>query len=222
MTPQKRKVRTERARKLLQILRKHYPNAGCALNYKTPWELLVGVQLSAQATDAKVNEITPYIFKKYKNVDGFAKSKLSELQKEVSSVLYYRNKARNIKGAAEKIVKEFGGKVPRSMEEMITLSGMGRKSSNVVLSNAMGIVEGIVVDTHVIRFARRFDLTDFKDAVRIERDLMEIIPKKHWLLFSYTVWLYGKEYGNPRGKRELHEIDPLISVFHKAKNYWPK
>ena len=221
MTPAKKKVRIERLRKLYKILKKEFPNSKLALKYKNEWQLMVAVQLSAQSTDKKVNEILPSLFKKYKNVKDFANADLIELQESINSVLYYRNKGKNIKAAAQMLTKDYNGKLPKTMKEMITLPGVARKTGNVLLGTLFDVTEGIVVDTHVIRFSRRFDLTDHKDAVKIERDLIEILPIKDWYEFTYRVVDYGRTYGNSRGKRDLHEIDPLLSVYPKAKNYWP-
>ena len=221
MTPKKTTERKDRVRKLIRKLKSFFPDAKLALKHRTHWQLMVAVQLSAQSTDKKVNEILPGVFKKYRTVKDFADADLAELQDSISSVLYYKNKGKNIKAAAQKVVQDFGGRLPKTMDEMLTLPGVARKTANVLLGTLFQVYEGIVVDTHMIRFARRFDLSDFKDAVRIERDLMEIVPKKDWYRFSYLVVDYGRLYGNPRGKRDLHEKDPLIAVYPKAKNYWP-
>ena len=221
MHARKRIDRKKRVRRLIRILKTHFPDAKLVLRYRSHWQLMVVVQLSAQSTDKKVNEIAPVLFKKYRTVKDFAEADLKELQEAISSVLYYKNKGKNIQAAAQKVVTDFGGRLPRTMEEMLTLPGVARKTANVVLGTLFQVYEGIVVDTHMIRFARRFDLSDFKDAVRIERDLMEIVPKKAWYQFSYLVVDYGRLYGNPRGKKELHEEDPLLRVYPKAKGYWP-
>ena len=221
MTAGKQKERQQRAKKLIAKLGKLFPDAKIALKYKTHWQLMVAVQLSAQSTDKKVNEIMPVLFGKYKTIRDFADADVGELQQAVSSVLYYKNKGKNIHAAANKIVNDYNGKLPRTMREMITIPGVARKTANVLLGTLFGVVEGITVDTHVIRFARRFDLTDYKDAVRIERDLMEIIPKKDWYRFSYLVIEYGRSYGNPRAKQELRNQDPLIPLYPPAKDYWP-
>ena len=220
MDSRKKKERQERVKKLVRVLKKHFPDAKIALKYRTHWQLMVAVQLSAQSTDKKVNEILPGVFKKYPTVRDFAEADLGELQEAISSVLYYRNKGKNIKAAAEKVVTDFGGKMPRTMDGMLTLPGVARKTANVLLGTLFDVTEGITVDTHVIRFARRFDLTDYADAVKIERDLMEVIPKSLWYQFPYFVIDYGRSYGNPRGKRDLHAEDPLLAVYPKAKDYW--
>ena len=216
------KKEKERIIKLNNALKKEFPNAKLVLKHKSNWQLMVAVQLSAQSTDKKVNEILPGLFKKYKNVEDFANADLKQLQTAISSVLFYKNKGRNIQNAAKKVIKDFNGRLPKTMEEMLTIPGVARKTANVLLGTLFNVYEGIVVDTHMIRFSRRFGLTKHKDAVKIERDLMEILPKKEWYKFSYRVVEYGRKYGNPRGKRELHEIDPLIKIYPKAKNYWPK
>ena len=220
MNSKRLEERKARVRKLIRKLKVLFPDAKIALKYRTHWQLMVAVQLSAQSTDKKVNEILPGVFKKYRTVKDFAGADLAELQESVSSVLYYKNKGKNIQAAARKVLKDFNGRLPKTMEEMLSLPGVARKTANVLLGTLFKVYEGIVVDTHMIRFARRFDLSDFKDAVRIERDLMEIVPKKDWYQFSYFVVEYGRLYGNPRGKRELHEQDPLINIYPKAKNYW--
>lgn len=221
MDEKTRRERTVRVKKLITCLRKEFPNAKLVLTYKTDWQLLVAVQLSAQSTDKKVNEITPVFFKKFPTIKDCARAAVSDIQDAVSSVLYYRNKGKNIHAAAHKISTDFGGKLPKTMDEMLTIPGVARKTANVLLGTLFAVTEGIVVDTHMIRFTRRFDLTDYKDAVRIERDLMAIVPKKEWYQFSYLVVDYGRLYGNPRGKKELHQSDPLLSVYPKARDRWP-
>ncbi|MDI9325336.1 MAG: endonuclease III [Alphaproteobacteria bacterium] len=214
-------LRKKRFSKLLPILRKHYRNATLPLTYQKPFELFVAVVLSAQSTDKKVNEITPLLFKKYKTLDAFAKAPIAELQKDVSHVLFFRNKARYIKQGAIMLQDSYNGVIPNTMKELLTIPGLARKSANVLLYNLYGITDGIVTDTHMIRFARRFDLTEYKDALRIERDLMAIVPKKEWGTFGFKVSYYGREYGNPRGKKAIIEKDPLLKIYPKAKGYWP-
>ena len=221
MDEEKKKERKKRVKRIITKLEKLYPKAKLALKYKTQWQLMVAVQLSAQSTDKKVNEILPKLFEKYPNIQAFATADPKELEEAVNSVLYYKNKAKNIQAAAKKVIAEHKGKLPKTMEEMLTLPGVARKTANVLLGTLFDKKEGIVVDTHVIRFSRRFDLTEHKDAVRIERDLMEVVPKDYWYRLPYLIIEYGREYGNPRGKRDLHEIDPLVPLHPKAKNYWP-
>lgn len=197
----KEKERQVRVRKLILKLKRMFPDAKLALKYRTHWQLLVAVQLSAQSTDKKVNEIIPPLFKRYPTMRDFAAADLGALQQAVRSVLYYKNKGRNIQAAAKKVIHDFNGRLPRTMEEMLTIPGVARKTANVLLGTLFNVIEGITVDTHMIRFARRFDLTDYQDAVRIERDLMLIVPKKDWYRFSYLVIDYGRSHGNPRGKK---------------------
>ncbi|MDE0243281.1 MAG: endonuclease III [Candidatus Kaiserbacteria bacterium] len=222
MSPKSKRERKERVKKLITVLRKHFPNAKLALKYKTHWQLLVAVQLSAQSTDKKVNEIMPSFVKRFPTMQDCATADVADIQDAVSSVLYYRNKGKNIHAAANTIITNFNGRLPRTMEEMLTIPGVARKTANVLLGTLFHGMEGIVVDTHMIRFARRFGLTDYKDAVRIERDLMEIVPKKEWYQFSYFVVEYGRSYGNPRGKKALHASDPLVAVYPKSDNFWPR
>ena len=217
----KKKERKDRAVKLIKTLNKNYKDAKLALVYKTPFQLMVAVQMSAQSTDKKVNEITKDLFKKYKKLDDYINADLKEFQEDISSVLYYKNKGKNILGAAKYIKENHNDRLPKTMEEMVKIPGVARKTANVLLGNLFNVVEGIVVDTHMVRFSIRFDLTDFKDPVRIEKDLMEVIPKKEWFSFAYKVVEYGREYGNPR-KPKLHNEDKLIKVFPRAKDCWPK
>lgn len=222
MSPKRKRERQERVKRLIARLKKEFPGAKLALKYKTHWQLLVAVQLSAQSTDKKVNEIMPSFARRFPTLKDCADADVADIQDAVSSVLYYRNKGKNIHAAANMILTRFRGRLPRTMEEMLALPGVARKTANVLLGTLFQVYEGIVVDTHMIRFARRFDLTDHKDAVRIERDLMEIVPKKEWYQFSYYVVEYGRSYGNPRGKKDLHESDPLLTVYPKARYFWPR
>lgn len=187
-------LRKKRAAVIDRTLKKLFPDAKIALHFKTPWELLVAVQLSAQCTDKKVNEITPALFARYPDVAAYATAKPKEFEAMIKPTGFYRNKAKNILAAAKYVMEHFGGKLPRTMEEMVKIPGMGRKSANVVLGNAFGVVEGIAVDTHVMRLSRLYGLTDEKDPVKIERDLMEIVPKKDWFGFTYRMIEYGRNY----------------------------
>ncbi len=222
MVNQKLKEQKQRATKLIKELKKTFPKAKLALKYKTDWQLLVAVRLSAQCTDKKINEITPALFKKYKNPKDFANAKQTELEKYIYQSGFYRAKAKSLIQAAKYVDRELKNKLPKTIKEMIKIPGIARKSANVLLGNLFSVVEGIVVDTHMIRFAQRFGFSNHKNAVKIEKDLMEIIDKKDWFLFSYLVVEYGRSYGNSMGKKELHEKDPLLKIYSKAKNYWPK
>lgn len=186
--------RKERARELVKELKKLFPNPKIALTYKTNWELLVAVILSAQSTDKQINKITEVLFKKYKTLDDYVNTTQDEFEKDIYSSGFYKNKAKNILAAAKKVKEDFGGNIPHTMKELITLPGVARKTANIVLSDAFGITEGIAVDTHVKRLTRRFGLTDKTDPVKIERDLMELLPKKDWRSFSHQLIFYGREY----------------------------
>ncbi len=179
---------------MLPILEKLYPNPHCALHYKKPFELLAAVILSAQCTDKKVNQITPQLFKKYPTIDAYAHANPREFESDIYSTGFYKAKTKNILAAAKFILKEFKGKLPKTIAEMITIPGVGRKTANVVLGELYGISEGITVDTHVIRLARLLGLTNYSDAVKIERDLMLVVPPKDWIRFAHSLVLYGREY----------------------------
>jgi len=180
--------------KINKILKKLYPQIKIALNFSNPWELLVSTILSAQATDKKVNEITLDLFKKYKTIKDYAKADLKEFERDISKINYYKTKAKNIIESAKIILEKFNGQVPQTMEEMLELKGVGRKTANVVLSNAFHKDYGIVVDTHVKRFALMYHLTNYSDPLKIEQDLMKIVPKKEWREFPLRLISYGRDY----------------------------
>lgn len=177
---------------MLQVLEEHNPKAGIALKYNNPIQLLVAVMLSAQCTDKKVNEITETLFKKYKTVEDFAKANLKTFEQEIKPTGFYKAKAKNIILAAKMIRDKFGGKLPRTIEEMTKLPGVGRKTANIVLGNAYGIVQGIAVDTHVRRLARHFGWTRESDPDKIEQDLMKLWPKEYWHKGTYLLQQYGR------------------------------
>ena len=179
--------------KIIKALRKAYPESRTALHHKTPLQLLISTILSAQCTDERVNQVTPSLFTKYRKASDFAKADGGVLEQEIRSTGFYRNKARNIISACKKIVVEFGGEVPDSMVELITLPGVARKTANIVLSSCFGKAEGIAVDTHVGRLAQRLGLSKNKNPVKIERDLMSIVPKKDWLDFNYMFVNHGRQ-----------------------------
>lgn len=192
-------TKKKHAEKIIRILKKLFPRAHIALTYSNPWELLVAVQLSAQCTDKKVNEVTPALFKKYKTLDDYVRASASrrtihEFERMIYQTGFYRNKTKNILSAAKIVKEKFHSKLPRTMEEMLTIPGIGRKSANVILGNAYGIVNGIAVDTHVKRLSKKLGLTNHTDPVKIEQDLMAIIPKKEWFLFTYRLIDYGRKY----------------------------
>jgi endonuclease III len=184
--------RARRVREILVLLDEMYPAATCALHHSNPWELLVATILSAQCTDKRVNEVTPGLFAKYPTPRDFAAVQPQVLANDIRSTGFFNNKSKSIVGAAKKIVGEFGGQVPRTMDEMLTIPGAARKTANVVLGTAYGIASGIVVDTHVQRIARRLDLTKETEPIKIERELMKIIPQERWVLFSHQVILHGR------------------------------
>lgn len=220
MDIQKKKERQKRVAKLNAILQELYPQAKIALNYTTDFECLVAVELSAQCTDRRVNEVTAKLFKKYKTLDDYANADQTEMERDVYACGFYRNKAKNIIAAAKIVRDVFGGELPRTLSQMTTIPGAARKTANVVLSSLYGITEGIAVDTHVRRFAIRFDLSDFTDPMRIERDLMEIMPQSEWWAFNHRLVHYGRDIC-PARKHDCRK-HPLTSVYPKANEIWPK
>lgn len=194
MTPTELKERKARFQKISKILTRLFPDAKIALTFKNNWELMVAVRLSAQCTDKKVNEITPALFKKYPTMDAYAKAKPAEFQKDIYQTGFFRSKTKDIIAAANYLQKIHKGKVPRTMAEMIKVPGVGRKSANVILGNAYGVVEGIAVDTHVMRLAHALGLSKEKTPEKIEKDLMEIVPKKDWFVTTYRIINYGRMY----------------------------
>jgi len=184
----------QRVRKILPVLKKTYPDAAIALNWDNPWNLLVAVILSAQCTDVRVNLVTQNLFTKYKSPADYLSVPQEELEQDIRSTGFYRNKARNLRGAARKIIDDYGGQVPRTMDELLTLPGAGRKTANCILGNAFGI-PGIPCDTHVIRLSRRLGLSKHRDPVKLEFDLMEIVPKEQyggWTMFSHILIWHGR------------------------------
>ena len=177
---------------ILRRLDEMYPAATCALHHRNPWELLVATILSAQCTDKRVNEVTPGLFAKYPTPADFAAVRPEVLANDIRSTGFFNNKAKSLVGAAKKVVAEFGGQVPKTMEEMLTIPGAARKTANVVLGTAYGIASGVVVDTHVQRIAQRLDLTKNTDPVKIEQDLMKAIPQDKWILFAHQIILHGR------------------------------
>ena len=177
---------------IIAELRQLYPQATCTLNYSNPLELLIATQLSAQCTDERVNIVTAKLFQKYRNVEDFAQVSQEELEQDIRSTGFYRNKAKNIRGTCQRLITAYGSEVPRTMKELLTLPGVARKTANVVLGNAFGIVEGFVVDTHVGRLSRRFGWTTNTDPVKIEQDLMRIIPRSDWLDLSHLLIFHGR------------------------------
>lgn len=215
MTPKKMQERRERIKKLDKALKKLYPRAHIELNFGNPLELLVAVQLSAQSTDKGVNRITEKLFKKYRTLDDYCQAKAEEFEQDIFASGFYRAKTKNILGAMRMIRQEFGGQVPRTIGEILRLPGVARKTATVVLKEAYGVVAGITVDTHVIRFVQRYDLSDFKDPARIEKDLMQLLPKVEWGSFTHRVIHYGR-YLAPARKYDVSK-DPLVKIYPLAE-----
>lgn len=190
-TPQKMK-------QLIRALRKAYPDAHCALNHSNPLELLIATMLSAQCTDERVNIVTENLFRKYRTADDFAKADPAELERDLSSINFFRNKAKNIQATSQILLDQYGGAVPQTMEELIQLPGVARKTANVVLGNAFGIASGIVVDTHVMRLSQRLGLTAQDQPEKIERELVALTPKTDWVDFSHLLISHGRAICNAR------------------------
>ena len=169
-----------------------YPDATCELNFESPFQLLIATILSAQCTDVRVNQVTAELFRKYKKPEDFAYASPAELEKEIRPTGFFRNKTKSIMGASKALVEKFGGEVPRTMEEILTLPGVARKTGNVVLGTAYGIASGVVVDTHVMRLSQRLDLTLNDDPKKIEQDLMQVIPQDGWIKFSHQLIWHGR------------------------------
>jgi endonuclease-3 len=182
----------DRVKELIKAWPKVYPDAHTELNFKNPLELLIATILSAQCTDKRVNMVTPLLFKKYRSAKDYAAAPPGELENAIKSTGFFNSKAKSIRGATAAIAKKFGGKVPNSMENLRELPGVGRKTANVVLGNAFGINEGIVVDTHVIRLSQRLGLTKHKDPEKIEQDLMKLVPKEYWAVWSHWLIWHGR------------------------------
>jgi len=180
------------AAKVLRRLKADYPEAPCALNHKTPFQLLIATILSAQCTDERVNIVTKDLFRKYKQPADFAAAPLGDIEKAVQSTGFFRNKAKNIKACSTALLEQHGGKLPQDLDSLVRLAGVGRKTANVVLGTAFGLATGVVVDTHVGRLSRRLGLTSERDAVKVERDLIRLLPKKEWIQFSHRMIHHGR------------------------------
>jgi endonuclease-3 len=217
--PESFNLRKIRALKIIKVLKELFPKAKIALHYGNNWELLVAVILSAQCTDKKVNEVTEKLFKKYRKLDDYLKANPKEFEKDIKSTGFYRQKAKNILAAAKIIKEKFKGKVPQTMREILTLPGVARKTANVVLGNAYGVVEGIAVDTHVRRLSIKLGLTNHNDPVKIEKDLMQLLPKNEWFNFTYRMIEYGRKIC-PARKHNCKE-HPLTKIYPPAANLWP-
>ena len=182
----------ERTEKIIKLLKRAHPDAKCALNHANAFELLIATILSAQCTDERVNKVTADLFRKYRKPEDYLKVPATELQQDIRTTGFFRNKTKSIQGASKMLVEEFGGEVPQSMEELLKLPGVARKTANVVLGVAYAKAEGVVVDTHVSRLSHRLKLTRHKDAGKIEKDLMEIVPRKNWIEFAHLLIFHGR------------------------------
>jgi endonuclease-3 len=191
----------KRVRAILANLDQAYPKVTCALNHRNAFELLIATILSAQCTDVRVNEVTRTLFQKYKSPEDFAYADPRELEADIRPTGFFRNKTKSIQGASRKLIEEFGKQVPRTMEQLLTLPGVARKTANVVLGTAFGIACGVVVDTHVQRLSARLDLTRQNDPKKIEKDLMQIIPQDRWILFSHQLIWHGRKVCQARRPR---------------------
>jgi len=185
-------ARKARAEQIIKLLKRAHPDAKCALNHSNPFELLVATILSAQCTDERVNKVTADLFRKYRKPEDYLKVPATELQEDIRTTGFFRNKTKSIQGACSMLVDEFHGQVPKTMDELLKLPGVARKTANVVLGVAYGIPAGVVVDTHVTRVSRRLGLTKQKDAVKIEQDLIELVPRKDWIIFSHLLIFHGR------------------------------
>lgn len=191
----------QRTRNIIRSLKRAYPNATCSLNHSNAFELLIATILSAQCTDERVNIVTADLFRKYRRPEDYLKVAPTELQKDIRTTGFFRNKARSIQGASKMLVDGYGGKVPQTMDELLELPGVARKTANVVMGNAFGIASGVVVDTHVTRLSRRLGLTTQKQAEKIEIDLMALVPKRDWVIFSHLLIAHGRKICKARNPR---------------------
>jgi endonuclease-3 len=210
-----------RSTEIIKRLRRTYPEARCALEFRDPLQLLIATILSAQCTDVRVNMVTPVLFKKYPTAVALATAERKDVERIIQSTGFFRNKAKSIQGCCEKLVAEHGGQVPRTMEELVELPGVGRKTANVVLGTAYGIAKGIVVDTHVSRISRRLGLTAKNDAVKIEQDLMALIPQRDWIDFSHEMIHHGRAICLARRPKcedcPLEPVCPRIGVEERGQ-----
>ncbi len=192
MAREKLDDKIKRGKAIIRLLRKHYPGAKTSLSYETVHQLMVATILSAQCTDERVNMVTPSLFAKYRSIESFADADLDQLAQDIFTTGFHNSKAKSIKNSARALLEQHGGKVPRTLDELTRLPGVGRKTASVILGNAWGIAEGIVVDTHVGRISRRLGFTSEKDPVKVEKDLMKIIPRKDWIDLSHMLILHGR------------------------------
>jgi endonuclease-3 len=207
----------ERTDEIIERLKKEYPNARCALVHTNAFELLIATILSAQCTDERVNIVTANLFRKYRKPQDYTEVSQEELEQDIHSTGFFRNKARNIQGACEKIMKNFGGEIPQTMDELLTLNGVARKTANVVLGNAFGIASGVVVDTHVSRVSQRLGLTEQTAPEKIEQDLQELVQEKDWIMFPHWLIFHGRKICQARKPKCLEcvlgDICPSFGIF---------
>lgn len=205
-----------RAREVIKRLKKAYPDAHCALHHSSAFELLIATILSAQCTDERVNIVTADLFRKYRQPQDYLNVLQEELERDIHSTGFFRNKAKNIQAACEKIVEQFGSEVPQTMDELLTLNGVARKTANVVLGNAFGIAAGVVVDTHVSRLSQRLGLTQETVPEKIEKDLQELVPQRDWIMFPHWLISHGRKICQARkpkcGECVLNDVCPQIGV----------
>lgn len=211
-------IAPDRVAEILKRLNERYGSVTCALHHSNAWELLVATILSAQCTDVRVNMVTPGLFRKYPTPQHFAALRPEELEGDIRSTGFFRNKSKSIVGAAKAVVERFGGEVPKTMKELLTIPGAARKTANVVLGSWYGIAEGIVVDTHVQRISRRLELTKNIDPPRIEQDLMQVIPRDKWILFSHQIIHHGRALCIARNPKCVE--CPLENICHAEDKTW--
>ncbi|NNE99243.1 MAG: endonuclease III [Pyrinomonadaceae bacterium] len=206
----------KQAKEVIKRLKKAYPDAHCALNHTTPFELLIATILSAQCTDVRVNIVTADLFRKYPQPQDYVNASQEEIEQDIRTTGFFRNKAKNIRSTANKIIENFDGEVPTTMDELLTLDGVARKTANVVMGNAFGIASGVVVDTHVKRLSNRLGLTKETNPVKVEKDLSEIVPKKDWVMFPHWIIWHGRAICKARTPNcdecVLESICPKIGV----------
>jgi endonuclease III len=216
MPRESRTARNERSGRILDTLRRTYPEAHCELNYSNPLGLLIATILSAQCTDKQVNIVTQDLFKKYRTAADYANAELPELENDIRRIGFFRNKARNIKACCRQLVEKYGGKVPQTMEQLVELEGVGRKTANVVLGNAFGINEGVVVDTHVARLSQRLGLTRESTPEKIEAEMIKMVPREDWTMFSHWLIWHGRRRCFARKPEcpecELRELCPSRDI----------
>jgi len=215
--PKSAAERAARIKKILAILDEMYPNVTCTLHHSNAWELLVATILSAQCTDKRVNMVTPGLFKKYPTIHDFVSVSQDELAQDIKSTGFFNNKAKSVIGAAKKVLNDFGAEIPQDIDKLLTVPGAARKTANVVLGTAFGIASGVVVDTHVQRISNRLDLTKETEPVKIEKDLMKIIPKEKWILFSHQIIHHGRALCVARNPKCVEcKLDPLCYAKDKT------